>query len=55
MTFLNAGSLSVPELVKSLPDDEVTMSLVRLGFGTGKFRRIKYTVRARVCMPVATL
>jgi hypothetical protein len=47
MTFLNAGSLSVPELVRSLPEDEVTMGLVRLGFGTGRFRRIKYSVSCR--------
>ena len=44
MAFLNAGSLSVPEMVRCLPPDEVCMALLRLGFGTGRFRRVKYAV-----------
>lgn len=44
MSFVNAGSLSVPEMVRCLPPDEVCLGLLRLGFGTGRFRRTKYVV-----------
>lgn len=46
LDFGNAGSLSVPELAKWLRDDEVLCGLLRLGFGVGRFRRVKW-VRAR--------
>lgn len=38
LELFDAGSLSVPEMNQVLPDDEVICGLVRLGFGTGKFR-----------------
>jgi len=38
----DGGSLSVPEMLEVLPQDEVLCGLVRLGFGTGKFRRTKW-------------
>lgn len=44
MSFVNAGSLSVPEMVRCLPPDEACLGLLRLGFGTGRFRRLKYVV-----------
>ena len=37
-----SGSLSVPELVNSLKDDEFAFGLMRLGFGSGRFRRVKW-------------
>lgn len=40
--FINAGSLSVPELVKFLPEDDCSFGLIRMGFGTGRFRRTKW-------------
>lgn len=43
--LVNAGSLSVPELAKWLRDDEVLCGVLRLGFGVGRFRRVKW-VRA---------
>ena len=36
MSFINAGSLSVPEMVRCLPPDEACLGLLRLGFGTGR-------------------
>jgi hypothetical protein len=47
LDFFNAGSLSVPEMIKWLRDDEVLCGLLRLAFGAGRFRRVKW-VRARV-------
>lgn len=38
----NAGSMSVTEMNKWLADDVVLFGLLRMGFGTGKFRRIKW-------------
>lgn len=38
----DAGSLSVAEMQTLLPDDQVLCGLVRMGFGTGKFRRTKW-------------
>lgn len=40
--FVNAGSLSLPELVKSLDETEILFGLIRMGFGIGRFRRTKY-------------
>lgn len=40
--FVNAGSLSVPEMSKWLAEDAFYFGLVRLGFGTGRFRRTKW-------------
>ena len=40
--LVNAGSLSVPELAKWLRDDEVLCGVLRLGFGMGRFRRVKW-------------
>ena len=37
--LFNAGSLSVSELKRVLPEDEVLYGLVRMGFGAGQFRR----------------
>ena len=42
LDFVNAGSLSVNEMRKWLKDDEVYAGLLRMGFGTGKFRRTKW-------------
>merc|ERR1711937_206147 len=38
----DAGSLSVGEMTTMLPEDQVLCGLVRMGFGTGKFRRTKW-------------
>jgi len=38
----DAGSLSVAEMQTLLPEDQVLCGLVRMGFGTGKFRRTKW-------------
>lgn len=38
----DAGSLSVAEMHTILPDDEVLCGLIRMGFGTGQFRRTKW-------------
>jgi len=35
----NAGAGSVPQMREWLPNDEVVFGLVRMGFGTGRFRR----------------
>lgn len=40
--FVDAGSLSVPELKKNLADDQVLFGLLRMGFGSGRFRRTKW-------------
>ena len=40
--FVNAGSLSVLEMVKWLPDTESYFGLLRMGFGSGRFRRTKW-------------
>ena len=40
--FVNAGSLSLPEMKNWLKDDQVLFGLVRMGFGCGRFRRIKW-------------
>lgn len=40
--FFNAGSLSVDEMNKWLKDDEVLFGLLRMGFGAGIFRRVKW-------------
>lgn len=39
LTLHNAGGGSVEEMRNWLPDDEVLYGLVRMGFGTGRFRR----------------
>jgi hypothetical protein len=38
----NAGSMSVNEMSKWLSDDQVLFGLLRMGFGAGKFRRVKW-------------
>eukprot|EP00038_Savillea_parva_P030749 m.80055 g.80055 ORF g.80055 m.80055 type:complete len:576 (+) comp9319_c0_seq3:41-1768(+) len=38
----DAGSLGVAEMTKLLPKDEILCGVVRMGFGTGKFRRTKW-------------
>lgn len=38
----DAGSLSVAEMHTVLPEDEVLCGLIRMGFGTGQFRRTKW-------------
>lgn len=40
--FINAGSLSVPEMQKWLKADQVCFGLLRMGFGSGRFRRTKW-------------
>lgn len=40
--FINAGSLSVPEMQKWLKPDAVCFGLLRMGFGSGRFRRTKW-------------
>jgi|EP00670_Eutreptiella_braarudii_P001633 hypothetical protein len=42
LKLFNAGSLSVSELKRVLPEDEVLYGLVRMGFGAGQFRRTKW-------------
>jgi len=42
LELLNAGSMSVSEMTKWLADDQVAFGLLRMGFGVGKFRRIKW-------------
>jgi Cofilin/tropomyosin-type actin-binding protein len=42
LDFFNAGSMSVMEMQKWLKDDEVLVGLLRMGFGTGKLRRVKW-------------
>lgn len=42
LRFLNAGSLSVNELRDWLKDDEVVFGIMRMGFGSGTFRRTKW-------------
>jgi Cofilin/tropomyosin-type actin-binding protein len=41
LEFINAGGLSIIELARKLKDDDITFSLLRMGFGTGVFRRSK--------------
>ena len=41
-TIVNAGSGSIPEMRGHLPDDKVLYGLVRAGFGSGKFKRVKW-------------
>lgn len=38
----NAGSMSVNEMTKWLAADQVLFGLLRMGFGVGKFRRVKW-------------
>lgn len=40
--FVDAGSLSAPEMAKRLAPDAFFFGLLRLGFGTGRFRRTKW-------------
>lgn len=42
LDFLNAGSMSLHEMQDWLKPDEVSFGLLRLGFGTGRFRRTKF-------------
>ena len=40
--FVNAGSLSAPEMAKWLADDMPLFGLLRMSFGAGKFKRLKW-------------
>lgn len=40
--FVNAGSLSAPELTKWLKDDAALFGLLRMSFGAGRFKRTKW-------------
>lgn len=40
--FYNAGSLSINEMRDWLKDDQVLFGVVRMGFGSGTFRRTKW-------------
>eukprot|EP00938_MAST-03A_sp_MAST-3A-sp1_P006157 g6157.t1 len=40
--FVNAGSLSVNEMLSDIKDDEVLGGILRMGFGSGTFRRTKH-------------
>ena len=42
LDFFNAGSMSLPEMANWLKDEDVVVGLVRMGFGTGKLRRVKW-------------
>eukprot|EP00042_Codosiga_hollandica_P024734 m.105796 g.105796 ORF g.105796 m.105796 type:complete len:363 (-) comp51660_c0_seq1:149-1237(-) len=42
LEFVNAGSLSVDEMSEWLKPDQVYYGLLRMGFGSGKFRRTKW-------------
>jgi hypothetical protein len=42
LKLYNGGSLSVPELQRALPDNQVLYGLIRMGFGAGPFRRTKW-------------
>jgi hypothetical protein len=42
LELFDAGSLSVGEMQTVLPEDQILAGLVRMGFGTGKFRRTKW-------------
>lgn len=41
LQMINAGSLSVLEMKRFLKDDTAAVGVLRLGFGSGKFRRTK--------------
>lgn len=41
-TIFNAGSGSIPEMRTFLPEDKVLFGLVRAGFGSGAFKRVKW-------------
>ena len=40
--FVNAGSLSAPEMAKWLKEDAVLFGLLRMSFGAGRFKRTKW-------------
>lgn len=42
LTLVEGGSGGIFELVDQLPDDKVVFGLLRLAFGTGRFRRTKH-------------
>lgn len=41
-TFVNAGSLSINEMLRDIKDKDVLGGIVRMGFGSGTFRRTKH-------------
>lgn len=41
-TFVNAGSLSVNEMLRDVKNKDVLGGIVRMGFGSGTFRRTKH-------------
>lgn len=41
-SFVNAGSLSVNEMMEDIKDDQVLGGILRMGFGSGTFRRTKH-------------
>ena len=54
LKLLNAGSLSVPEMRRMITDDLVAFGLLRLSFGSGKFKRTKF-IFATICGPKAPI
>lgn len=42
LTFIEGGSGGVFEMFEHLPDDKVVFGLLRMAFGTGRFRRTKH-------------
>jgi len=40
--FVNAGSLSINEMLKDVKDDEVLGAILRMNFGAGTFKRSKH-------------
>eukprot|EP01006_Ploeotia_vitrea_P023649 TRINITY_DN561_c0_g1_i1.p1 TRINITY_DN561_c0_g1~~TRINITY_DN561_c0_g1_i1.p1 ORF type:complete len:396 (+),score=94.09 TRINITY_DN561_c0_g1_i1:31-1188(+) len=42
LKLVNAGSLSIMEMIDHVPEDQVVYGLLRLAFGTGTFRRTKW-------------
>lgn len=40
--FVDAGSLSAPEMQKCLAEDQFFYGILRMGFGSGRFRRTKW-------------
>lgn len=42
LRLFNGGSLSIGELQRVLPEDQVLYGLIRMGFGAGQFRRTKW-------------
>jgi hypothetical protein len=54
LKLLNAGSLSVPEMRRMITEELVAFGLLRLSFGSGKFKRTKF-IFATICGPKAPI